>query len=71
MCQEILVGNNHEEEQKITAMNVSGMYAWFGSAEWLAQSITILADKIYYVLHNTQWRNRRIGKICIGNFNKV
>jgi len=28
----MLVGNNHEEEQKTAAVNGSGMYAWFGSA---------------------------------------
>lgn len=36
MCYEILVGKNHEEEQKIAAVNGSGLYAWLGGAEWHA-----------------------------------
>lgn len=65
VCYEILVGNNHEEEQKLSAVNGSGFYVWFGRAEWHAQRTVILAGKIYDVLHNTKYSNHRIVKFYI------
>ena len=45
VCYEILVGNNHEEEQKVAAENGSRLYAWFRSAEWHAWRTAILTGK--------------------------